>query len=219
MENEFPPNSHTRKETRTERTRVEKAPSAKKEVVRVTKSKATLRKRPLRKKFFDAFRPEDNVGFVEYTLLEVLVPGIKDALADAVHGTIDNALGTSRTTRSRRREGGGYTSYNRMGASRPRSRRDRDDDDRRPRRAESRVADDAREVILDSRVEAEEVVDSLIELASKYDVATMRDLLSLIGEPHNPTHEDWGWADLRGTRIHRVGGGYLIDLPRPEPLD
>lgn len=221
MENEFPPNSHTRRETRTERTRTEKAAPPKKEVARVTKSKATLRKRPLHKKFLDAFRPEDNVGFVEYTLLEVLVPGIKDAMADAVHGTIDNALGTSSTTRRRRRGEGGYTSYNRMGSARPRSRRDRDDDDDRRggRRRETRVADDAREVILDSRVEAEEVVDSLIELASKYDVATMRDLLSLIGEPHNPTHEDWGWFDLRGTRIHRVGGGYLIDLPRPEPLD
>ena len=81
------------------------------------------------------------------------------------------------------------------------------------------MADDVREVILDSRVEAEEVLDSLIELSSKYDAATMRDLLSLIGEPHNTTHEDWGWYDLRGARIHRVGGGYLLDLPRPEPLD
>lgn len=218
MENEFPPNSHTKREARS--TRNAEKPPAKKEVVRVTRSKATLRKKPLRKKFFDAFRPEDNVGFVEYTLLEVLVPGIKDALADAVHGTIDNALGTTSSVRRRRHREGGYTSYNRMSDARPRGRHGRDrDDDRRGRRRETRVADDVREVILDSRVEAEEVVDSLIELASKYDVATMRDLLSLIGEPHNPTHEDWGWFDLRGTRIHRVGGGYLIDLPRPEPLD
>lgn len=221
MENEFPPNSHAKKEARPAREKSEAAPP-KKEVVRVTRSKATLRKKPLHKKFFDAFRPEDNVGFVEYTLLEVLVPGIKDALADAVHGTIDNALGTSSRGRRRSsRDRGGYTSYNRMSESRRgRGDRDRDrDDDRRGRRRETRVADDVREVILDSRVEAEEVVDSMIELASKYDCATMRDLLSLIGEPHNPTHEDWGWFDLRGTRIHRVGGGYLIDLPRPEPLD
>lgn len=221
MENEFPPNSHTRKETRTERTRTEKVTPAKREVARVTKSKATLRKRPLYKKFLDAFRPEDNVGFVEYTLLEVLVPGIKDAMADAVHGTIDNALGTT-STRRRRRGEGGYTSYNRMGSARPRSRRDRDDDDDRRgsrRRESSRVADDVREVILDSRVEAEEVLDSLIELASKYESATMRDLLRLIGETPNPIHEDWGWYDLRGSRIHRVGGGYLLDLPRPELLD
>lgn len=217
MENEFPPNSHVRKESRPER-QIERAP-AKREVARVTRSKATLRKKPLYKKFLDAFRPEDNVGFVEYTLLEVLAPGIKDVAADAVHGAIDNALGTSVPRGRRGRRGdSGYTSYNRMSSARPRGRRDRDDD--RHSRRDSRVADDVREIILDSRVEAEEVIDNLIELASKYEVATMRDLLSLIGEPHNQTHEDWGWADLRGARIHRVGrNGYLLDLPRPEPLD
>lgn len=221
MENEFPPNSHAKKEARPAREETKRSPE-KREVRQVTKNKATLRKKPLHKKFLEAFRPEDNVGFVEYTLLEVLVPGIKDALADAVHGTIDNALGTTTTSRRRRGERSGYTSYNRMSEARPRGRgsRDRDDrDGRRSRRRDDRMADDVSEVILDSRAEAEEVVDSLIELASKYDVATMRDLLSLIGEPHNSTHEDWGWYDLRGARIHRVGGGYLLDLPRPEPLD
>jgi hypothetical protein len=217
MENEFPPNSHTRREPRPER-KSEKSLPEKKQVARVTTGKATLRKRPLYKKFLDAFRPEDNVGFVEYTLLEVLVPGIKDAMADAVHGTIDNAFGTHGRSRHYRRRG--YTSYNRMSDARPRSRRDRDRDrdDIRDRRA-PRGPSDHREIIVDSRVEAEEVVDSLIELASKYDAATMRDLLSLVGEPHNYTDEDWGWTDLRGTRIHRVRDGYLIDLPRPEELD
>lgn len=220
MENEFPPNSHVQKEVRPASAVTDRTSPKKREVERITTSKATLRKRPLHKKFLDAFKPEDQVGFVEYTLLEVLVPGIKDAMADAVHGTIDNALGTSsRGRRSSRGRDSGYTSYSRMNASRSGG-RDRDRDERRPsRRTESRVADDVREILLDSRVEAEEVLDSLIELASKYDVATMRDLLSMIGESHNQSHEDWGWHDLRGARIHRVQGRYLLDLPRPEALD
>lgn len=217
MKNEFPPNSHSMRESRPERERSEKVP-ARREVKQITRGKATVRKKPLWKKFLDAFRPEDNVGFVEYTLLEVLAPGIKDAVADAVHGTIDNALGTTSAGRRHRgRRGGGYTSYNRMSSSRSRH-RDRDED-HRPSRRESRMADDAREVLLPTRAEAEEVLEALIEICSKYDAATMRDLLSLIGESHNEVHEDWGWYDLRGSRIHRVGGGYLLDLPRPEPLD
>lgn len=219
MENEFPPNSHSKREARPAR-RTEKAPD-RKDVRRVTTNKVILRKKPLYKKFLEAFRPEDNVGFVEHTLLDVLVPGIKDAMADAVHGTIDNAFGTSGGTRRRRRDGG-YTSYNRMSSSSRSRGRDRDrDDDRRPKRRErdDRMADDVREIIVDSRPEAEEILDTLIELASKWDQATMRDLLSMIGEPHNSTHEDWGWFDLRGARIHRVSGGYLLDLPRPEYLD
>lgn len=215
MENEFPPNSHNRRE---ERPRAAAA-SDRKEVRPVIKNKATLRKKPLYRKFLDAFRPEDSVGFVEYTLLEVFVPGLKDAVAEAFHGTIDNTLGTSRPRSLRGGSRSGYTSYNRMGSGRVRDRRDRDDDDRRSRRRTVRVADDVRDVIVDTRVEAEEVVDALIELASKWDAATMRDLLTLIDEPYNPTHQDWGWTDLRGARIHPVKDGYLIDLPRPEPLD
>lgn len=215
MENEFPPNSHVDREV-SRRPKQAKEPD-KPVVKRITRGKVTIRKKPLYKKFLDAFRPEDNVGFVEYTLLEVLVPGIKDAMADTFHGTIDNAFGTTRHARRGRRSEGGYTSYNRMGGAR---RERRDEDDRRPRRSESRVADDAREIILETRVEAEEVLDQMIELtSSKYKVATMRDLLSYVGERPNPVHEDWGWYDLRGARIHRVAGGYLLDLPRPEPLD
>lgn len=221
MNNEFPPNSHSQREERPSRTA--DRPSEKKEVVQVTRSKATVRKKPLYKKFLEAFRPEDGSGFIEYTLLEVLVPGLKGAVADASTGAIENALGVGGHSRRRGRGsgGGGYTSYNRMGAARPRG-RVRDDDDRRPsqrRETSSRVADDVREIILDTRVEADEVLDNMYELLSKYEVVTMRELMSLVGEPFNSTHEDWGWTDLRGARIHRVGGGYLLDLPRPEALD
>lgn len=215
MENEFPPNSHNQKETR-ERRGPEK--SDRREVGRVARGRVIQRKKSLRRKVVEAFRPEDNVGFVEYTVLEVLVPGIKDALADAIHGTIDNALGVGGGRRHRRDSSrGGYTSYSRMGSGR--SRRDRDDDDRRGSRREPRRGDDAREIIFDSRVEAEEVLDNMIELLSKYDNVTMRDLLSMAGEPHNTTHEDWGWTDLRGARIHKIRDGYLLDLPRAESLD
>lgn len=220
MNDEFPPNSHQDREARPARQRFEH-PSEKKEVARVTKGKAVVRKRPLYKKFIDAFRPEDNVGFVEYTLIDVLVPGIKDAVSGAATDAIENVLGTSTGRRRRRRGEGGYTSYNRMSEARPRSRRDRDDDDRRDRRREpAHGRSDHREYILDSRVEAEEVLDSLNEIASKYDSANMRDLCSLIGETPNPTDEDWGWYDLRGSRIHRIGrDSYLLDLPRPVYLD
>lgn len=221
MENEFPPNSHSEREARPARTSEKVAD--RKVVERITRNKVVQRKKPLRKKFVEAFRPEDGSGFVEYTLLEVLVPGIKDAIADAASGIIDNALGVGGGhSRRRRGGGGGYTSYNRMGAAR-RGGRDRDDDRRGSRRDRDRVSrksSDVPELIFETRVETEEVLDALIELISKYDAATMRDLLSLAGEPHNTTDEDWGWTDLRGARIHRLGReGYLLDLPRPEYLD
>lgn len=222
MENEFPPNSHSEKEERPRRET--QSASEKKDVKRVTKSKATLRKKPLRKRFVETFAGDDNKGVFEYVLLDVLVPGFKDIVADASTTAIDRMLfgdvADRRSSRGRGR-GRGHTSYNRMSEARPRGGRDRDrDDDRgRGRGRGRRAADDVQEIIIDTRVEADEVIDSMFELLSKYETVTMRDLLSLVGEPHNPTHEDWGWYDLRGARIHKVGGGYLLDLPRPEALD
>lgn len=221
MDNEFPPNSHTEKESR--RDRSAEKPSSPKDVQRVTRSKATLRKKPLRKRFVETFTGDGQKGVMEYVLLDVLIPGFKDIVADASTTAIERTLfGDVSERRGRRSRGGsGYTSYNRMGSARPRDRRDRDrDDDRRDRRDRvSRRSSDMPEIILDTRVEADEVIDSMFELISKYEVASMRDLLSLVGEPHNTTDEDWGWTDLRGARIHKVRNGYLLDLPRPEELD
>jgi hypothetical protein len=219
MENEFPPNDHASR--RKAQPGGEAAVKEKAEVRQIARSKVTRRKKPLHRKFIEAFRPEDGSGFVEYTLLEVLVPGIKDAVADAATNTIEAALGVDRPRSHRRRHGGGggYTSYNRMSSGRPRGRRDRDrddrDDDRRSRRSARR--DD--EFIVGSRVEAEEILETMIEVIGKYDVVTKRELLSMLGEPHTFADEDWGWTDLRGSRIHRVGRDYLLDLPRIEELD
>lgn len=221
MENEFPPNSHTKREVRTTRS-VEKAEAPeKKEVAQIAKGKVTRRKKPLYRQFLDSFRPEDNRGFLEYTVLEVIVPGIKDNLADAATTAIEHALGVggSRPSSRRRRGGGGggYTSYNRMSSGRSRDPRDRDRD--RDDRRSSRESVDHTEVVFDSRVEAEEILETMYEMMSKYDAVTRRDLLSMAGEPHSFTDEDWGWTDLRGARVHRVREGYLLDLPRPEALD
>lgn len=213
-DNEFPPNSRSAPANRPRKS--SEVEPERTEVQQVTRTKGRRRKKPLHKRFIEAFQPEDNRGFVEYIIFDTLVPSIKDAVADASTAAIENALGVSSRGRSRRRRGSGesgYTSYNRMSGG---SRREREEE-RRPARSGARV--DVAEIIVDTRVEANEVIDQMIELISKYEVATMRDLLSLVGEPHTYTDEDWGWYDLRGARAYRISGGYLIDLPRPEHLD
>lgn len=217
MENEFPPNSHSRKEVRP--LRPSESSPEKKHITKVTTGKVTIRKKPLGRRFVEAFTGDANKGVGEYVLLDVIIPGIKDILADASITTIERSLFgddiPGRRTRRTNGGGGGFTSYNRMSSGSRGSSRDRD---RAPRR-ESRRSADIPEVILETRVEAEMVLSDLFELLSKYDVVTMRDFLSLVGESHNFMDEDWGWTDLRGSRVHRIRGGYLIDMPRPVPLD
>lgn len=70
-----------------------------------------------------------------------------------------------------------------------------------------------------TRVEAEEVIDRMFDLVSQYEMVTVADLYDLVGLANNYTDEKWGWTDIRGAGVSRIKGGYLLDLPRPEPLD
>ena len=81
-----------------------------------------------------------------------------------------------------------------------------------------RAAHDFDEIILDTRREAEEVLSRLYDILSKYEVVTVSDLYDLTGIDSNYTDQDWGWTELRGSQIVNVRNGYLLDLPKPEPL-
>jgi len=41
----------------------------------------------------------------------------------------------------------------------------------------------------------------------------------LVGLAATHTDNKWGWTDLSGAGVSRIRGGYLLDLPEPEPLD
>jgi hypothetical protein len=75
------------------------------------------------------------------------------------------------------------------------------------------------EIVIQSRPEAEEVLDRLYDLISKYELARVSDLYSLTGFESSHTDYKWGWTELTGSGVSRVrSGGYLLDLPEPEPL-
>ena len=81
-----------------------------------------------------------------------------------------------------------------------------------------RVRFDFDEIILTSRAEAEEVIDRLFDMVSQWSRASVSDLYALVGFKSEHTDEKWGWTNLRGAGVSRVRGGYLLDLPEPEPL-
>ena len=59
----------------------------------------------------------------------------------------------------------------------------------------------------------------LFTLIERYQSATVADLYELVGVQGSYTDDKWGWVDIRGAGITRVRNGYLLDLPRPQPLD
>lgn len=204
---DFPPNSEASK-------RLES-----KNVERVTSSDAIRKKKSLRKQLSETFVAGDMRSAVRYVMFDVLLPTAKDMVVDAVTAGFEKLIFGDST---RRRYGGmrppqsgptGYVSYNRMA---PESRLTS------PQRALSRQArarHDFDEIVLDSRTEAEEVIDRLFDLVSRYESATVADLYELVGLSSTHTDHKWGWTDLRGSGVSRIRDGYLLDLPDPEPIN
>ena len=91
-----------------------------------------------------------------------------------------------------------------------------------PQRVMSRQArsrHDFDEIVLETRAEAEEVIDRLFDLVSRYESATVADLYELVGLPSSHTDHKWGWTDVRGAGATRTRDGYLLDLPEPRPFE
>lgn len=213
---EFPGNSHKKK------TGPAKDAEPKK-VEKIISSDAVLRKKPLSKRFAETFVSGNGKGVAGYVVMDVLIPAAKDMVADAMSQGVERMLfGEARSTSRRTglRPGGSssYVSYNRYSSGSPVSGSRREEPRVTPSRR-ARATHNFAEIILATRVEAEEVIDRLFDLVSRYETATVADLYDLVGAERSYTDDKWGWADLRGAGVTRIREGYLLDLPRPEPLD
>lgn len=158
---------------------------------------------------------------------EIIIPTAKEMLADAMNAVINSLLfpngggqpRTSRRTRitgGRRETSGVYTAYNRI-SSVPAS---------EPYRPVSKTRvlsggnHDFGQLVFQSRPEAKAVLDEMYNVLNTYDVVTVSDLLSSVGEKSNHTDQKWGWYDLRGSVIQRTGrGDFVLDLPDTEYIE
>lgn len=187
-----------------------------KNIERVTSGEAIRKKKSLRKQFRDTFIAGDLKSSIRYVAFDILLPTLRDMLWEAGSGGIEKLIfGDSRRRGATPPQSGptGYVSYNRyaMGGHRMAG----------PQRAMSRMArarHDFDEIVLESRTEAEEVIDRLFDLVSRYETATVADLYELVGLPSTHTDHKWGWSDLRGAGVSRVRDGYMLDLPDPTPF-
>jgi len=212
MDMDYPNNSHKAK------SKPEKVEP--KKVERIVAGEVVRRKKPLGKRFSETFMGGDAKGVWGFVAFDVLVPAAKDMAADAVSQGIERMLfgeARSASRRSSSRSNGplGHVAYNRYGPSSIPIRREE------PRNVSrrSRASHNFDEIILATRVEAEEVVDRLFDLVNRYESATVADLYEMVGVDSEYTDDKWGWTDIRGAGVARVRNGYLLDLPKPEPLD
>ena len=186
-----------------------------KKIEQVTITKVTKRKKGLGKRFVETFAGGDDARTVfGYVVLEVVVPATKDLIADVGTQAIERFLygeGRSAPRRPGAARSTGYTNYSRYSQARPVE----------PREISkvARARHEFEEVVISSRPEAEAVLSAMYEVLEKYKAISVADFYDLVGITAGHTDIKWGWEDLRGTTIVRTrAGGYVLELPKPEPL-
>lgn len=189
----------------------------KKEIKKV--ASATKRKKSMAKKFKEAFVGEDgdDQSVADYILYDVLVPAAKNTISDMVTGGIEMILygerrGSSRMNRDRGRSYVNYSGYS--------TRRDNDrarNGSRVRRSARDRVYND--DIIIPTRGEAEQTIDSLLDIIDQYGSASIADLYSLTGIDSDFTDNSYGWTNLSTASVSRTRDGYILNLPRAYPID
>jgi hypothetical protein len=203
---EFPPNSKRMRET-----------EPREKIKPVTSAKAVRRKRGLGRQFKATFFSGNGRDVFSYMIEEVAIPRIRDMFHDAMQSGIDRLIyGDAR--RPRRTSGPmgtssvGHVDYRGMGVSSATS----------PQRIlsrQSKARHDFDELVIASAQDANEVLDRMFDILSRYGEVTVAHLYELTGIQSSHTDMKWGWTSLRGARAMRLAqGGYLLDLPRPEEL-
>jgi hypothetical protein len=214
---DYPSNSH-------KKTAPKKEIEEPKKIDKVVEGVVVRRKKPFSKRFAETFIGGDAKTVGLYIVYDVLLPAVKDTLADAMSQGVERMLfGEARpSTRRSSNRGpgqGSYISYNRYAPNQPRqdARYGRQDPPSISRRA--RATHDFDEIVLASRAEAEEVIDQLFAILERYESVAVSDLYELVGITNTPQDEKWGWNNLQGASVSRVRNGYLLNLPKTEPLD
>ena len=174
-----------------------------------------VKEKTLADKACEAFLSEDTRQVKDYILWDVVIPGIKNAVADAIIGGIEMALfGTTKGSRTRRGRSDTHVSYS--------SYYDSDSSyssSNRVGRSDRSSRYDFSDIMLKTRGDAESVLTSMEELVNKYGEATVADLCSLSGISPKHTDNKWGWTDCRDFHYRRSGGGYVLDFNPPVYLD
>jgi len=214
MEN-FPANSHSsRKPEPAEPDVVEK------KVEKVITGKAVRRRKPLGKRLFETFVGGDAGSAWAYVRDSVLIPAMKDTLSSMISQGSDRLIfGDSTPPRRNPRPSGGnptYVNYTQY-SNAPRRR-----EDPRPTGYKPRQSHSYRDILVDSRDEANTVIDKMAELAAQYGQVTLTDFYNLVGV--TPTWQDdkFGWKDISGfgpVRREVQTGCFMFDFPDPEQLE
>jgi hypothetical protein len=181
-----------------------------KKIEKVIKGTAKTKKKTEISKFKDVFIAEDAKNVKSYIVMDVLIPAAKKAVSDIVTNGIDMIL-YGETGRTKKRTASSGISYRDYYSK-------KDDRDYRST-TRTRTGYNYDDIVLETRVEAEEVLTRMDEIMDLYGLVTVADLHDLVGITGNYTDQRYGWTNIRSAEAVRVRDGYLLKLPKALPIN
>lgn len=206
---DYKPNSKKYKEEQAEKQSVEK-----KKIEKVIRGTAKVKKKSELRKFTDNFISEDVDSVKTYVVRDVIIPSVIDLIEDIVVGGIRTLLrGDSgrRDSKDRRSYSGSpsYVNYTRYS--------DRRDD--RGRDNQTRRGYGYDDIVVNSRADAEAVIEQMDGIVDTYGMVSVADLYDLVGMTSNYTDNNYGWTNIRNAEPVRLrDGGWMIKMPKAIPI-
>lgn len=214
---DFPANSQKAK-ARSEAPPAEDRP----EIKRITSATAEQRKRGLGRKFKETIVEGSLRDTAEYMVTDIVVPAVQDLLYDTLEGGLRRMIhGESNTTRGRHSAANSYSNVGRVNyqgmSTKPPTAAPSSN---RMISRRSRTRQDFAEIVIDSRREADEVLEQMYEFLSRFGVVYVADLYALTGIQGSHVDYKWGWTSLQGSKVARMRDGrFLLDIPEPDLLE
>ncbi|AXH46710.1 hypothetical protein QCN35_gp48 [Arthrobacter phage Synepsis] len=146
----------------------------------------------------------------QHVVMDVILPQLKGMAVDAGTQAIERLiLGEARRTTSSssssRVRGSSYTAYNRFSSGNQASESE----------ATNFRSNRVREVIVETRGDAQMVLDRLFEHIDRYNAVSVSYYYELVGITGTFTDHQWGWTNLNASGVSSVREGYRIELPAP----
>ena len=186
---------------------------------KVIKGTAQKGKKTLSQKFSETFTPGDIHEVTDHLVRDIFIPNVIDVMSDMLHSFIDGMIFGEDAPRtpyrgSRKRNKGSNIPFSSISTG---------NSQRRAQTAHGRRTFDFDQILLDSRGEAQLVLDEMNERIDAYDKCTVADLYDAVGWDHDYTERKYGWYDISSAKITRVhtsdGYKFGLILPRPEVVE
>lgn len=152
-----------------------------------------------------------------FVLTEVVLPAVKSIVFDIVQTSVERMLYGDGA--SARRNGGG-SSRNRVGYS-AMSTTNRSSSEVVSGRA-ARADQGYQDLEFETRGDAEAALELLTDRLREYHFVTVAQLYDIAGVTARGSFQDhkWGWDSLNGVGVRGTPArGYILNLPRPVPVD